>query len=259
MELTMNTAVTKPHRILLAEDDKAWGDIVKRNLESVGYQVEHCCNGHEAWEEFQRKRYDLLLVDIMMPKKNGFELAQAVRVRNSLIPIFFLSAEKTMDADRLRGFELGADGYIVKPFSLLELQRRIKAFLKWTRPVKSELLVGHVFGDYTYNYRKLKVYKNNNMGEAIATFSPTEAKIIRYFFSRPNIIIKKDELLMKIWGKDDFHASRSMDVFVGKIRKQLRIEPRVTLETIFNVGLRLNVPEDLLPEKITIPLQNKLQ
>ncbi|WP_212002176.1 response regulator transcription factor [Chitinophaga sp. HK235] len=254
--MNMQTQVNKNPRILLAEDDKALGEIVKRNLESIGYQVEHCVDGEDAWAEFQKKRYDLLLLDIVMPKKNGFQLAKEVRSKNTLVPIFFLSAEKTMDADRLDGFRLGADGYIVKPFSLLELQRRVKAFLKWTRPPKSELLIGHVVGEHTFNYRKMKVYPKDNQTAYVATFSPTEAKLLRYFLNRPNIIIKKDELLMKLWGRDDVTSSRSMDVFIGKIRKQIKLEPRLTLETIFNVGMRLNVPKDFTLQKITIPLSN---
>ncbi|CAL1516520.1 response regulator transcription factor [Chitinophaga sp. MM2321] len=253
----LSTNINKNPRILLVEDDMVYGNIVKKNLEEVGYRVEHCFDGQQGWEKFQQTRYDLCLVDIVLPKMNGFELAHEIRKKTTLTPIFFFSSERTMDGDRMGGFDLGADGYLVKPFSLPELQYRILSFLKWTRPIKTELLIGHSFGQFIFHYRKLKVYDKDITG-AIGKISPTEAKVLRYFFSRPNIIIKRDELLLKVWGKDDFYSSRTMDVFLGKVRKQLKIEPRIELETIHNVGIRLNVPEDLKVEKITIPLNNSM-
>ncbi|MCW3463225.1 response regulator transcription factor [Chitinophaga nivalis] len=242
-------------RILLVEDDVIFGNTMKQHLEAAGYRVEHCHDGVEAWQEFLRTRYDICLLDIVVPKMNGFELAKEIRKKNVLVPIFFLSSEKTLDEDRISGFQLGADGYIIKPFSYNELLKRIRVILKWTRPEKKELLIGHKFGRYTYHYRKLKIYDNDSK-LVVARMSPIEAKMLRYFLNRPNIIVKKDEVLLRVWGKEDFYASRSMDVFIGRIRRQLKIEPKIELETVYNVGLRLNVPEMLIPEKITVPITN---
>ncbi|HVI49490.1 MAG TPA: response regulator transcription factor [Chitinophaga sp.] len=255
LNLEKTTALNKNPKILLVDDDSVFAGMLKRNLEGVGYRVEHCDNGEKAWQQFQKKNYDMCLVDIVMPKMNGFQLAQEIRKKNTLVPIFFLSGEKTMDGDRIGGFKVGADGYLVKPLSLPELQRRIRVFLKWTRPLKSELLIGHEVGDFIFHYRKLKI-TNRYTNEIIKTISPLEARIIRYFLSRPDLIIKKDELLMKLWGKDDFHTSRCMDVYMGRVRRLLGVVPSLSLETIFNVGMRLNAPQGMRIEKVAIPLTN---
>lgn len=241
-------------RVLLVEDDKAFGGIVKQHLEQAGYLVEHCFDGVEAWNLYVRRRYDICLIDIVIPKMNGFELAREIRSSSILTPIFFLSSEKTLDEDRISGFRLGGDGYLVKPFCFEELLKRIRVILKWTRPNRTELLIGHSLGTYTYHYRKLKIYETESK-LVKGKLSPIEAKMLRYFLSRPNIIVQKDEVLLRVWGKEDAYASRSMDVFIGRIRKQLKLEPRVDLETVYNVGLRLNVPDTLLPVRICVPMR----
>ncbi|WP_142683798.1 response regulator transcription factor [Chitinophaga polysaccharea] len=240
-------------KVLLVEDDKAFGGIVKQHLEQAGYTVEHCFDGVDAWNLYSRSKYDICLIDIVLPKMNGFELAKEIRNVTMLTPIFFLSAEKTGEEDRISGFQLGGDGYLVKPFSFEELVKRMKVILKWTRPNRTELLVGHTVDNITFHYRKMKIFEANSK-LARGRISPIEAKMLRYFLSRPNIIVQKDEVLLRVWGKEDFYASRSMDVFIGRVRRLLKLVPRIELETVYNVGLRLNVPEDILPVKITVPL-----
>ncbi|PSL50057.1 DNA-binding response OmpR family regulator [Chitinophaga niastensis] len=241
-------------RVLLVEDDKAFSSIVKQHLEEAGFTVEQCFDGIDALHHYQRSRYDICLVDIVIPRMSGFELAAAIRKESMLTPIFFLSSERTLDEDRINGFQLGGDGYMVKPFSFNELLKRMRVILKWTRPEKSELLVGHTAGVNTYHYRKLKVY-NTETKVVLGKLSPIEAKMLRYFFNRPNIIVKKDEVLLRVWGKEDFHTSRSMDVFIGRVRRQLKIDPCLELETVYNVGLRLNVPKTLELQKICVPIK----
>lgn len=241
-------------KVLLVEDDKLLGDTIKAFLEKSGFTVEHTLDGSEAWQLYNRNRYDICLVDIVIPKMNGYELVREIRTKNMVTPIFFLSSEKVQDEDRITGFHAGGDGYLIKPFSFEELLKRMQVILKWTRPNKTELLIGHQVGEYTFHYRKLKIYETKTKIVS-GKLSPIEARMLRHFMSRPNVIIQKEEVLLRVWNRDDFFASRSMDVFIGRIRKQLRqILPSVELETVYNVGLRLNVPPELMPIKLTIPL-----
>ncbi|WP_158563199.1 response regulator transcription factor [Chitinophaga silvatica] len=241
-------------RVLLVEDDKVFGGTVKHYLENSGFNVEHSLDGLDAWNLYDRNKYDICLIDIVIPKKNGYDLAKEIRQKNMVTPIFFLSSEKIGDEDRITGFSAGGDGYLVKPFSFEELIKRMQVILKWTRPNRTELLIGHEIGKYTFHYRKLKIYETETK-MVKGKISPIESKMLRHFFSRPNVIVQKEEVLLRIWHKDDFYASRSMDVFIGRIRKLLKqLTPHVELETVYNVGLRLNVPEELLPVKLTVPL-----
>lgn len=241
-------------KVLLVEDDKLLGGTIKDYLEKSGFNVEHSLDGVEAWQLYDRNRYDICLIDIVIPKLNGYDLAKEIRNKNMVTPIFFLSSERIQDEDRITGFNAGGDGYLIKPFSFEELLKRMQVILKWTRPNKSELLIGHQLGKYTFHYRKLKIYETKSK-IVNGKLSPIEAKMLRHFISRPNVIVQKEEVLLRVWNKDDFFASRSMDVFIGRIRKQLKqILPGVELETVYNVGLRLNVPPELTPVKLTIPL-----
>lgn len=236
-------------KVLLVEDDKAFGRTVKRYLEQAGYWVEHCFDGAEAWHLYNSTCYDICLIDVVIPGMNGLELAREIRRSNLLTPIFFLSSEKKQDEDLIRGFRAGGDGYLVKPFCLEELLRRIRAILKWTRPGRTAPLIGHSLGLYTYHYRKLKVYETATRAVK-GNLSPIEAKMLHYFLNRPNVIVQKKEILLQVWGKEDHSASRSMDVFTTRIRRLLKLEPLVELETVYNVGLRLNVPDTLMPVEL---------
>ncbi|MEC5142187.1 DNA-binding response regulator, OmpR family, contains REC and winged-helix (WHTH) domain [Chitinophaga sp. 180180018-2] len=253
--LTIDSYMNRNPKVLLVEDDKVFGAIVKQRLEEAGYNVDHCYDGNEAWSLYDSVRYDICLLDIVLPGRNGFELAKEIRNSTMLTPIFFLTSERVQEEDRLEGFSLGGDGYLIKPFSFEELLRRMQVILKWTRPPRTELTIGHSLGMYTYHYHKLRIFETESK-QVKCKLSPIEAKMLRYFLSRPNIIVQKDEVLLRVWGKEDFYASRSMDVFIGRIRKQLKLEPRVELETVYNVGLRLNVPDTLLPVRISVPLNS---
>jgi DNA-binding response OmpR family regulator len=240
--------------VLLVEDDKAFGRTVKRYLEQAGYFVVHCSDGREAWHLYNSARFDICLIGVVIPGMNGLELAREIRRDNLLTPIFFLSSGKRQEDDCIRSFQAGGDGYLVKPCCLEELQKRIRAILKWTRPHRAELLIGHSLGLYTYHYRKLKVYETAT-GLLKSKLSPIEARMLRYFLDRPNAIVQKNELLLRVWGKNDRCASRSMDVFTGRIRRLLKPEPLVALETLYNVGLRLHVPDTLMPVRICMPVE----
>lgn len=227
-------------QILLVDDDYHFGGVVKKYLESKGYAVVHCYDGEIAWKKFQKEEFDICLLDIMMPKKDGFSLAQDIRKKNGLVPILFLTSRK-LDEDRLEGFRLGGDDYITKPFSMDELIARIKVFLKRSLPREASGSTEFTLGKLTFNADYLHV--KNEKGEIIGAITPREVQLIRYFKDNSNMILKREDILLKVWGKDSFFSGRSMDVFITRMRKHFKADPQIELETLHNVGFRLNIPE----------------
>jgi DNA-binding response OmpR family regulator len=230
-------------KILLVDDDYQFGSIIKKHLESKGFDIVHCYDGEIAWKKFQKEDFDLILLDIMMPKKDGFTLAQEIRKKNGLIPILFITSRR-LDEDRLEGFRLGGDDYITKPFSIDELVARMKVFLKRSLPRPSNEESEFTLGKLTFNAESLEV--KDEKGERIGVITPREVALIRYFKANANQILKREEILLNVWGKDGFFSGRSMDVFITRMRKHFRADPQIQLETLHNVGFRLNLPE---PEK----------
>ncbi len=228
-------------QILLVDDDYHFGGVVKKHLEKEGFEVVHCFDGEIAWKKFQKEAFDLILLDVMMPKKDGFTLAQEIRKKNGLIPILFITSRK-LDEDRLEGFRIGGDDYITKPFSFDELIYRIRVFLKRSLPRQYNESSEFTLGKLTFNAESLNV--KNEEGEIIGTITPRELALIRYFRENANQILKREEILLNVWGKDGFFSGRSMDVFVTRMRKHFRADPQIQLETLHNVGFRLNLPEE---------------
>jgi DNA-binding response OmpR family regulator len=234
-------------QILLAEDDYQYGNIIKKQLEAVGYQVVHCFDGEVAWKKFQRDDFDLCILDVMMPKKDGFTLAQDIRKKNGMIPILFVSA-KSADEDRLHGFRIGGDDFLVKPFSMRELIMRIRVFLRRTLPKDVPGDGIYKLGeDVRFNYEEKELRKTG--GEAFATLTKKEAKVLRYLVENSNKLVKRDEILLKVWGNSSFFSSRSMDVFITRLRKHFKTQPGIALETLHNVGIRLNILESSKDKK----------
>jgi DNA-binding response OmpR family regulator len=229
-------------QILLAEDDYYYGNIIKKQLEAAGYSVTHCFDGEVAWKKFQRDDFDLCILDVMMPKKDGFTLAQEIRKRNGMIPIIFISS-RGLDEDRLQGFRIGGDDYLVKPFSMRELVMRIRVFIRRTLPrdLPSDGIykIGHV----RFNYEEKELTRENNE-EVFASLTKKEAKVLKYLVENSNKLVKRDEILLKVWGNSSFFSSRSMDVFITRLRKHLKMESGIELETLHNIGIRLNIPEE---------------
>lgn len=237
----MNTSA----RILLAEDDFRYGKVIKKHLEEAGYLVVHCFDGEVAWKRFQRDPFDICLLDIIMPKKDGFTLAQDIRKKNGLVPIMFFSSTKVEHEDKVYGFKLGADEYMIKPFSIKELLMRIRVFLRRTMAHTLNPCTTHVVGRLKFDYEKLLVY--DQQSKVIGKMTPRESTLLRFLVNNPNKILKREDILLKLWGKEDFFTGRSMDVFMTKLRKHFKGEPRIGLETLHNVGLRLNIPMEILP------------
>lgn len=228
-------------QILLAEDDFHYGNIIRKHLEAAGYKVTHCFDGEVAWKKFQKDDFDLCILDVVMPKKDGFALAQEIRKRNGMVPILFVSSRQ-MDEDRLEGFRSGGDDYITKPFSMRELLMRIKVFLRRTLPKDLP-------GDGIYRIGKLMFnYEEQELScegvKPIASLTKREAKVLKYLVENRNKLVKRDEILLKVWGNSSFFSSRSMDVFIARLRKHFKKEPGIELETLHNIGIRLNIPEN---------------
>lgn len=225
-------------RVLLAEDDLSLGYVIKDNLEQEGYYVVLCPDGDDALQRFQKEEFDICLLDVMMPSKDGFTVAKKIRQKSDLVPILFLTA-KSMEEDRLKGFSTGADDYITKPFSMKELLMRMDVFLRRTKKLHSDQVLEFSIGKLNFSYTDLKI----SNGTEESNLTQKEADLLKFFCEHPNHILKREEVLLNVWGKDDYFLGRSMDVFITKLRKHFKADPEVNIETIHGVGFRFNVPE----------------
>ncbi len=221
-------------KVLLAEDDLSLGFVIKDNLQDSGYEVTHCPDGEIAWQYFQKKEFDICLIDINMPVRDGFSLAKKIRQQSDVIPILFITA-KSLQEDKLKGFQAGADDYITKPFSIPELLLRMEVFLRRTKKLQADTKEEYRIGKLRFVFNELKIYN----GDEVITLTQRESDLLRFFASHINKILKREEVLLHVWGKDDYFLGRSMDVFITKLRKYLKADPDILLETIHGVGFRL--------------------
>ncbi|MBS1917301.1 MAG: response regulator transcription factor [Bacteroidetes bacterium] len=228
---------TSKAKILLAEDDLSLGYVIKDNLVDAGYDVVLCPDGQAAINKFDKNEFDICLLDVMMPNKDGFAVAKKIRQQSDMIPILFLTA-KSLEEDRIKGFSSGADDYIVKPFSMQELLMRIDVFIRRSKKMYSDQSVSFTVGKLKFSYTDLKLTIN---GE-IFNLTQKEADLLKFLCEHSNRILKREEVLLNVWGKDDYFLGRSMDVFITKLRKHFKSDPEVNLETIHGVGFRFNVP-----------------
>ncbi|PWT94730.1 MAG: DNA-binding response regulator [Bacteroidetes bacterium] len=224
-------------KVLLAEDDLSLGYVIKDNLEEEGYQVVLCPDGEQALQQFQRDNFDICLLDVMMPNKDGFTVARKIRQKTDLMPILFLTA-KSLEEDKLKGFQTGADDYITKPFSMKELLMRMEVFLRRTKKLRSDDMKEYKIGNLRFSYTDLKIYN----GSTSSNLTQKEADLLKFLCEHRNHILKREEVLLNVWGKDDYFLGRSMDVFITKLRKHFKADPGINLETIHGVGFRFNVP-----------------
>ena len=223
-------------KVLLAEDDLTLGFVIKDSLQDIGFEVTHCPDGEVAWQQFQKKEFDICLLDINMPVRDGFSLAKKIRQLSDVVPIIFLTA-KSLQEDKVKGFQSGADDYMTKPFSIEELILRMEVFLRRTKKLQSDAVEEYKLGTLRFAYNELKIY-----GDTVTTsLTQREADLLKFFVLHINKILKREELLLNVWGKDDYFLGRSMDVFITKLRKYLKPDPAIALETIHGVGFRLQV------------------
>lgn len=223
-------------KILLAEDDLQLGFIIKDNLEEAGFQVINCPDGETAWEHYQKVNPDLCILDVNMPYRDGFSLAKKIRQKSDRIPILFLTA-KSLEEDKLKGFAAGGDDYILKPFSMKELLSRIQVFLRRNKMIITDSPQTMTIGNFNFHPAELKL-----VGEkATVGLTQREAELLEFLCLHPNKVLKREEILSNVWGKNDFFLGRSMDVFMTRLRKLLSVEPSVTIETIHGVGYRFTM------------------
>jgi DNA-binding response OmpR family regulator len=223
-------------KVLLAEDDLSLGFVIKDNLQDAGYEVTHCPDGEVAWQQFQKKEYDICLIDVNMPVRDGFSLAKKIRQQSDIIPVLFITA-KSLEEDKIRGFQTGADDYITKPFSIQELLMRMEVFLRRTKKLQADTKEEYQIGKLKFIFNELKIFN----GSEVITLTQRESDLLRFFCRHINKILKREEVLLHVWGKDDYFLGRSMDVFITKLRKHFKADPRIILETIHGVGFRLQV------------------
>ncbi len=221
-------------KVLLAEDDMSLSFVIKDNLQDAGYTVTHCADGETAWQQYQKNTFDICLLDVNMPVRDGFSLAKKIRQQSDVIPIFFITA-KSLEEDKIKGFETGADDYITKPFSMQELLLRMEVFLRRTKKLQADAVEAFTIGRLQFAYNELKIYD----GTATVSLTQREADLLKFFAQHPNKILKREEVLLNVWGKDDYFLGRSMDVFITKLRKHLKADTDIILETIHGVGFRL--------------------
>lgn len=227
-------------RILLVEDDASLGFVIKDNLEINGLHVTLCADGDTAWETFRQSAFDLCILDVMLPKRDGFTLAQYIRQYNNLVPILFLTA-KSMKEDKIAGFKSGGDDYITKPFSIEELLLRIEVFLKRSRYAGFKVASPTIFeiGSYTFDYKNLLL----SCGGGKKYLTQKEADILQLFCLNPHVTLKREEILNKVWGDDDYFMGRSLDVFITKLRKYLKADHTIEIINLHGVGFKLEVKQ----------------
>lgn len=225
-------------RILLLEDDTNLGLILQEHLQMQGYSVTLCGNGVDGFDAYKRGGHDLCLVDVMMPKKDGFTFAREVRALDDRIPLIFLTA-KTLKEDKIEGFKIGCDDYLTKPFSIEELLLRIQAVLKRVQgPAKETPAVTQFsIGDYRFDVtRQLLRCKDKQY-----KLTPKESDLLALLCLHMNETLEREVALRKIWGEDSYFNSRSMDVFVSRLRKYLKDDKRIEIMAIHGKGFRLIV------------------
>ena len=225
-------------RILYVEDDLTLSFLTRDNLERAGYSIDSCEDGITAFEKITGGTYDLYILDVMLPKIDGYTLARKIREKNEAVPILFLSAKSTID-DKLYGLQLGADDYITKPFSIEELILKIEVFLKRSSIDSSHRSKENTvsIGRFTFSYSGLQL----SIGTVTHPLTHREAELLAFLASHRGSILKRDDILNKVWGNDHFFSSRSLDVFISRLRKLLSADPSVKIENIHNIGYRLVV------------------
>lgn len=225
------------NRIFLVEDDLSFGSVLKAYLEIYKYEIEWVKDGRDAINTFENGQFDICILDVMLPHIDGFQLAENIKRLRPEIPFIFLTA-KTLKEDEIKGYELGADDYIKKPFDSEILLFKLQAILNRNSDIKqktksSSLQIGHFL--LKPEYRELNNLQNNTNQK----LSPKEAELLQMLIESKDSVLLRDEALRKIWGDDNYFTKRSMDVYVTKLRKYLKDDPRIEILNIHGSGFRL--------------------
>ena len=225
-------------KVFYVEDDETLSFVTKDNLELSGYEVHHFPDGLSALETFNPVDYDICILDVMLPGMDGFELARRIRHQSLQIPIIFLTA-KSMKEDRIEGLLLGGDDYITKPFSIEELILKIMVFLRRKEIVGNLNTSSFKLGKYTLDYKNLILSDENTK----KTLTLKEAELLKYLIENKNKVLKRSDILIAVWGKDDYFLGRSLDVFISRLRKYLKDEPNVKIANRHGVGFIFSVSD----------------
>lgn len=224
--------------ILLCEDDENLGMLLREYLQAKGYNVDLLPDGEAGLRAFQKSKYDMCILDVMMPKKDGFMLAQEIRAVNDMIPIIFLTA-KTLKEDVLEGFKIGADDYITKPFSMEELIFRIEAILKRVINKKKEA-ISYVLGRFVFNKQKQTL----TIDDKVTKLTTKECDLLGLLCTHMNEVLERNYALKAIWVDDNYFNARSMDVYITKLRKLLKDDDQIEIINIHGKGYKLIVPTE---------------
>lgn len=230
--------MNKSVKILLVEDDLNLGSILKEFLEVKGYTTTHCLDGLKGLHAFKKNNFDLCILDVMMPKLDGFSLAEQIRKVNKDIPLIFLTA-KSMQADKIEGLKIGADDYITKPFSTEELFLRLSRLLKRSstqqqistkdQPEEFEI------GKYIFNYKNRLL----KMNEKEKRLTSKESELLKLLCEHNNKLLERATALNSIWNEDTYFTSRSMDVYIAKLRSYLKEDPSIEISNVHGLGFKL--------------------
>lgn len=230
----------KKTRILYVEDDVNLGFVTKDNLLKKGYDITLVQDGLTAAQTFTQQKFDLCILDVMLPKIDGFALAQKIRDKDKNIPILFLTA-KSMLEDKLQGFKLGGDDYITKPFSIDELVSKVEVFLKRSKVYATNAEEKNLYhiGNYEFDFKELTLKNKNN------SYSLTlrEAELLRMLSLNRNQVVRREAILHQVWGEDNYYIGRSLDVFVSRLRKMFADDPHIQIENVRGVGFKFIVSE----------------
>ena len=225
-------------KVLLAEDDKNLGSVLTSYLEAKGFPTQLFENGEDAYRAFKKEKFDFCIIDVMMPVMDGFTLAGEIRLLDKSVPLLFLTA-KAMQEDKLKGFELGADDYMTKPFSMEELLVRMKAILRRLHERKSMEASRNIYqiGALTFDYNR-QLLKLQALDQKLTS---KESELLKLLCDHANEVLDRSIALKKIWLDDSYFNARSMDVYITKLRKYLKADPNVELINLHGIGFKLMI------------------
>ena len=225
--------------VLLCEDDENLGMLLREYLQAKGFDAELCPDGDAGYKAFLQGNFDICILDVLMPKKDGFTLAKEIHAANPEVPIMFLTA-KTLKEDVLEGFKIGADDYITKPFSMEELTLRIEAVLRRVRGMKNREVAQYKIGKFIFDTKKQLL----TIAGKSTKLTTKESELLGLLCSHQNQILQRDFALKAIWVDDNYFNARSMDVYITKLRKHLKDDEAVEIINIHGKGYKLITPEN---------------
>lgn len=228
----------KRARLLYAEDDETLSFITKDHLELQGYEIVHCIDGAKTVEAYRQSKFDLCILDVMLPEMDGFGVAETIRKVDQQIPILFLTA-KSLKEDRIHGLKIGGDDYLTKPFSIEELILKIEIFLRRSKVFEApsqeaELIVG--------KYQYLPMEYQLSLDGNVRILTQRESELLGFLLKNKNKVIKRSVILETLWGEDDYFMGRSLDVFISRLRKYLGEDPAIKIDNIHGIGFKFICP-----------------